>query len=103
MAFISGMPCTAGRLENSGQFWRPNVLVIDEPGRSDGDSPVDSLVAEAVVEAYKQAGDPKAFPEQITQLGLKPWTPAKLYIPCADQAQAQIVIDAGEILPRLED
>ena len=30
-------------------------------------------------EAFTMAGDPTAFPEQITQEGLRPWQPLKLY------------------------
>lgn len=30
-------------------------------------------------EAYHLAGDPKAFPEQLTREGLRPWQPFKLY------------------------
>ena len=33
----------------------------------------------AAKEAFKQAADPNCFPEQITDLGLKPWDAKKLY------------------------
>ena len=50
------------------------------PPRRAGDRPpAEALVAEAVHEAFAQAADPKAFPEQIEQLGLEPWKPTKLY------------------------
>ena len=32
-------------------------------------------------EAYKEAGDPNMYPEQIREEGLRPWQPKKLYLP----------------------
>jgi LmbE family N-acetylglucosaminyl deacetylase len=37
------------------------------------------VAGEVAQEAYLAAGDPNRFPEQITQEGLKPWTPMKVY------------------------
>ena len=39
----------------------------------------ESLVAAAVREAFTRAADPRAFPEQLSHFGLKPWTPSKVY------------------------
>ena len=53
-------------------------------------------------DAFQRAADPKAFPEQISHLGLKPWTPAKLYTQCNDKTQAQVSLDMNEITGRLQ-
>lgn len=56
------------------RMWQPELVVCDE--RLDGRT---SLCAEALQQAFEQAADAKFFPEQIEQLGLKPWTAKKLY------------------------
>ena len=48
------------------RMWRPDVVLTDP---ADGNT-AEALVAEAMVEAVKQANDPTAFPEQIEALGL---------------------------------
>ncbi len=58
------------------RIYRPEVVLTDF---LDSTSGADALTAEAVVEAFRQAGDPGAFPEQITSLGLEPHTVKKLY------------------------
>jgi photosystem II stability/assembly factor-like uncharacterized protein len=84
------------------RMWRPNVVVTDQPDVEAGDSPMDAAVAEAVLEAYKLAGDSKAFPEQIDQLGLKPWTPVKLYARCDNKEGAHLSLDFLAIGRRLQ-
>jgi photosystem II stability/assembly factor-like uncharacterized protein/tetratricopeptide (TPR) repeat protein len=84
------------------RMWRPNVLVTDQPEVKADECPIDAAVAEAVLEAYKLAGDSKAFPEQITQLGLKPWTPAKLYALCETKDGAHVTLDSQAIGRRLQ-
>jgi photosystem II stability/assembly factor-like uncharacterized protein len=81
------------------RMWRPEVVVTD--GKVP-DSPIDELIAEAVEEAYKRAADPAAFPEQLAQLGLKPWQVKKLYARCADAAGAPVVCDLTEAKQRLQ-
>ncbi len=84
------------------RIWRPNVLITDQPDMKESDSPIDATVAEAVFEAYKLAGDPKAYPEQIDQLGLKPWTPAKLYARCESKDGSHLTLDSLAIGRRLQ-
>src|SRR5688500_9197908 len=58
---------------------RPLVLIARFQGNSrdgHGNHQTAGLITQ---EAYKAAGDPKMFPEQITQ-GLRPWQPLKLYM-----------------------
>ena len=54
-------------------------------------------------EAFRAAGDPKRYPEQITG-GLRPWQPKKLYIGGVRENEDWTVrIDSGEYSPRLGD
>lgn len=53
--------------------------------------------------AFKAAGDPTMFPEQIQQ-GLRPWQPFKVYIGGVREHEAWTVrIDSGEYSPYLGD
>jgi photosystem II stability/assembly factor-like uncharacterized protein len=83
------------------RIWRPQVVLTDPPqGQTAG--PEEALISEAVLEAYRRAGDPKAFPEQMDHLGLKPWQPAKVYARVADRTAAQATVDLHAIRNQLE-
>jgi len=84
------------------RMWRPEVIVTDDGKTDSADNIVESLVAEAVQEAYKRAADPQAFPEQIEHLGLKSWEVKKLYARHADRNGAPVVLDLNEARARLE-
>ncbi len=58
------------------RIWRPSVVVTEDP---DSKVALSSLVGEAVQEAVRRAGDAKAFPEQIAELGLAPWTASSVF------------------------
>ena len=50
-------------------------------------------------EAFRAAGDPKRYPEQIAE-GLRPWQPAKVYIGGVRENEDWTVrIDSGEYDP----
>ena len=54
-------------------------------------------------EAFRAAGDPKRYPEQIAQ-GLRPWQPKKVYIGgVRENEDWTLRIDSGEYSPRLGD
>jgi photosystem II stability/assembly factor-like uncharacterized protein len=78
--------------------WRPDVVLTDSP---DG-AGAGALVAEAVREAFARAGEPKAFPEQINDLGLEPWRPAKVYACWEGRAEAAVTLDLASLRPCLE-
>jgi photosystem II stability/assembly factor-like uncharacterized protein len=84
------------------RVWRPEVVITDNPDAEATGSPVEALVAEAVHEAFGRAADPKAFPEQLTTLGLEPWRAAKLYGRWEGRTGAQVVMDLTDPSPRLE-
>jgi hypothetical protein len=80
------------------RIWRPSVVISDHP---DSKIATRSLVAEALQEAVRQARDPKAFPEQVEQLGLDAWSAGKVYALAAGNA-ATVVLDNDELLDALQ-
>jgi photosystem II stability/assembly factor-like uncharacterized protein len=82
--------------------WRPAVVITDHPDPKVAGCPADTLVAEAMHEAFTQAADPKAFPEQLEKLGLEPWSVSKVYALWHQRGDAQVVIDGNESRGRLE-
>ncbi|MFB4274064.1 sugar-binding protein [Nonomuraea sp. MTCD27] len=57
---------------------RPEVLLTMDPAPTPGNHGNHQEAARLAVEAYYAAADPKAFPEQITREGLRPFAPARL-------------------------
>src|SRR5205823_1234573 len=84
------------------RMWRPSVVVTDHPDAQVTGRSADALVAEALHEAFTQAADPKAFPEQIERLGLEPWQVAKVYGVWDRRDKAQVMLDLNEAVGRLE-
>jgi hypothetical protein len=82
--------------------WRPDVVETDHPDARVSGNAAGALVAEALHEAFTQAADPKAFPEQLEFLGLEPWRVTKVYALWAKGEGGQVVVKNGEELPRLE-
>jgi len=83
------------------RMWQPDIIITDPPD-SRPDMVLESIVSEAVREAYKRSVDPKQFPEQITSLGLPPCQAGKLYA-CWPQAKnAQVTLDTNRLSDRLE-
>jgi len=82
--------------------WRPDVVITDHPDLKKSGCPADGLVAEALHEAFTEAADPKAFPEQIEQLGLAPWGVAKVYTLWDRGQDAQVIVNNHAVRDRLE-
>jgi photosystem II stability/assembly factor-like uncharacterized protein/tetratricopeptide (TPR) repeat protein len=61
------------------RMWQPEVVLTDCPEKRADCPAADTVVAEAVREAFRLAGDPKAYPEQLDVLGLAPRAVAKAY------------------------
>ncbi|SEH03294.1 GlcNAc-PI de-N-acetylase [Nonomuraea solani] len=57
---------------------RPEVLLTMDPAPTPGNHGNHQQAARLAVEAFYAAADPKAFPEQITREGLRPFAPARL-------------------------
>ncbi len=81
--------------------WQPEVIVCDLFATDI--NPADALALNAAKEAFKQAADPNAFPEQIATLGLKPWAAKKLYALSTDPKTAAVKIDQNIFSNRLND
>ncbi len=79
------------------RIWRPEVLITNHPASK---SAGNIVLGEALLEAAEQAGDPRAFPEQIQQLGLEAWRVKKLYY-LWDKNDAQISQDNNQTQPHL--
>jgi photosystem II stability/assembly factor-like uncharacterized protein len=82
--------------------WRPDAVITDHPDVKATGSAASALVAEALHEAFKQAADPKAFPEQIEQLGLQPWRVSKVYALWDRRDGAHIVVDNNRVCGYLQ-
>jgi tetratricopeptide (TPR) repeat protein len=83
------------------RMWRPDVLITDRPDDPTANSAADGLLAEAVREAFQRAEDPKAFPEQLQDLGLQPWKASKLYACWENSRDNQVTLDLTEVRPAL--
>ncbi len=82
---------------------RPFVLVSRFQGNQRDGHGQHQAAGLLTQEAWKAAGDPNVFPEQVKQ-GLRPWQPLKLYIGgVRDNEDWTIAIDTGEYNPILGD
>jgi len=71
---------TLGRLVRMVRTLRPEVIVTMNPAPTPGQHGNHQAAGVFAIEAFDLAADPTWFPEQITQEGLHPWQPRKLYI-----------------------
>src|SRR5262249_18195418 len=81
--------------------WRPEVVITDHPDPRTG-SPAGALVAEALHQAFAQAADARAFPEQIAYLKLAPWQAARGFAGWDKRDGAEVVLDSSPLLPTLQ-
>jgi LmbE family N-acetylglucosaminyl deacetylase len=59
---------------------RPEVLLTMDPAPSPGNHGNHQQAARLAVEAFYAAADPKAFPQQITREGLRPFAPSRVLL-----------------------
>jgi photosystem II stability/assembly factor-like uncharacterized protein len=90
-----------GQLVLALRVWRPDVVLTDHPDVGVTGSAADALLAEAVREAFRRAGDPEAFPEHLKVLGLEAWKPTKLYARWEGHNDAQVTLDLTAVCDRL--
>ncbi|MEO3872109.1 sugar-binding protein [Nonomuraea sp. B12E4] len=57
---------------------RPEILLTMDPAPTPGNHGNHQEAARLAIEAFYAAGDPKAFPEQISREGLRPFAPLRL-------------------------
>ena len=73
------------------RMWQPEVVVADVMNQSA--TAADALALHAAKEAFAKAADPKAYPEQIEILGLKPWAAKKLYASTTPARTVPVLMD----------
>jgi LmbE family N-acetylglucosaminyl deacetylase len=82
---------------------RPFVLVSRFQGNTRDGHGNHQTAGLLTTEAFKVAGDPKIFPEQIAE-GLRPWQPFKVYIGgVREDEKWNVRVDSGEYSPWLGD
>ena len=82
---------------------RPLVLISRFQGNERDGHGNHQTAGLVTVDAFKAAGDPAMFPEQIAE-GLRPWQPLKVYIGGARENEDWTVrVDTGEYSPWLGD
>ncbi len=75
-----GQEDTLGRLVRLIRQTKPEVVVTMDPAPTPGNHGNHQYSARLAVEAYRAAADPAAYPKQITEEGLRPWSVAKVFI-----------------------
>lgn len=90
-------PMFYGHLVCQIRMWRPTVVIFDQPVADDA---AGTVLANALMAAVRQAGDPAAFPEQTQVAGLAPWTTARVFMRVPTGNAGDCRLDAQEILPR---
>jgi LmbE family N-acetylglucosaminyl deacetylase len=92
----------AGKITRLVRKERPQVISTFDPWGGYG-HPDHIKIHRAVLIAYFVAGDPRAFPEQIRDEGLAPWTPEKLYYGAFGKSRFQdflaMLEESGEQVP----
>ncbi len=83
------------------RMYRPDVIITDHPDAATSKQGVDSLVAEAVKEAFAQAGKADCAPTQIATFGLEPHAAKKLYVAWHEAKDAEVTLDLTGVSPRL--
>lgn len=67
-----------GRIVAAIRRERPQVLLTFDPGGGPSRHPDHAAISRFAAAAYREAGDPAAYPEQRAA-GLEPWAPQRLY------------------------
>lgn len=91
---------TLGRLVRLVRALRPEVIVTMNPAPVPGQHGNHQAAGVFAIEAFDLAADPTWFPEQITQEGLHPWQPRKLYLGgTVGDAPATVTVAVDQPLP----
>lgn len=79
--------------------WRPEVIVT-EPASPSGEFAISHLVNQIVLNAAQQAGDATAYTKQITNLGLEPWQPKKVFSTLQGEQSGSVSITTATLSKR---
>ena len=77
---VWGKDDTLARLVRVVRQTRPEVIVTMDPAPSPGNHGNHQYAGRMAFEAYQDAGDPSAFAGQLSQEGLRAWSPDKLLL-----------------------
>ncbi|PQO33556.1 YCF48-related protein [Blastopirellula marina] len=80
--------------------WRPSVVLTDHADPT-GKQPLAYLVNQVVLSAVEKAGDIQAFPEHQSELGLQPWSVARVCSVMPDGERGSVKLNATQISPQL--
>ncbi|RCS56196.1 hypothetical protein DTL42_00275 [Bremerella cremea] len=80
--------------------WRPAVVLTDHADPT-GKQPMAYLVNQVVLNAVEKAGDIQAFPEHQSELGLEPWSVARVCSVMPEGERGSITLNATQISPQL--
>jgi photosystem II stability/assembly factor-like uncharacterized protein len=90
-------PMFYGNLVRQLRTWRPTVVIFDQPAGGDAAA---TVLANAVLAAVRQAGDPSAFEEQARVAALPPWTTSRVFMRLRVGSAGDCRLSVHEILPR---
>ncbi|WP_432049849.1 PIG-L family deacetylase [Verrucosispora sp. NA02020] len=76
---VWGYEETLSRIVRVLRTTKPEVILTMNPSATQGNHGNHQKAAMLAVEAFYAAADPKAFPEQITKEGLKPWRVSRIF------------------------
>lgn len=80
--------------------WQPTVIVTDYADPT-GKTPLAYLINQMVLKAVEQANDPEVFPEQLSKLGLKTWSVARVCSVVPENQNGSISLNSTQISPQL--
>jgi len=80
--------------------WKPTVVVTDYADPT-GKNPLAYMVNQLVLRAVEKAASADSFPEQQSELGLAPWTVARVCSVVPEGQNGSITLNATQISPQL--
>ncbi|MFT5524555.1 MAG: photosystem II stability/assembly factor-like uncharacterized protein/TolA-binding protein, partial [Pirellulaceae bacterium] len=87
------------RLVSRIRQWRPEII-ITEPADPRGHDPLAHVTNQVVLSAVRHAADATQFTEQLTELGLEPWSVKKVFSSISNGEQGNVNISTTQLLPR---
>jgi photosystem II stability/assembly factor-like uncharacterized protein len=90
-------PMFYGNLVCQLRTWRPTVVILDQPAADDAAA---TVLANAVLAAVRQAGDPSAFADQARIAALPPWITSRVFMRLPAGSAGDCRLNTQEILPR---
>ena len=80
--------------------WKPTVVLTDYADPT-GKDPLAYMINQLVLRAVERAGDADSFPEQLSELGLVPWTVSRVCSVVPEGQNGSITLNATQISPQL--